>query len=170
MSRALFFYLSLFYDINFVLQIENDEAETITLANGSLSGLMVYPKVILNKGWGNFLLNVTLPFFILTWLSAECIMADKIVQVEEFCTHSKILGKYQIRSDKHKLLKVNWMFSSNFLIDDFLKSYSSYSKGCVAFFWLIVVEIDKKIRFHKILGLEYMMKMKKYTNTEYLVS
>ena len=82
-------------------------------------------------------------------------MADKIVQVEEFCTHSKILGKYQIRSDKHKLLKVNWMFSSNFLIDDFLKSYSSYSKGCIAFFWLIVVEIDKKIRFHKILGLEH---------------
>ena len=31
------------------------------------------------------------------------------------------------------------------------------------------MEIDKKIRFQKILSLEYMMKMKKYSNTEYLV-
>ena len=29
---------------------------------------------------------------------AECIMADKIAQVEEFCTHSKILGGYQIKN------------------------------------------------------------------------
>ena len=42
-------------------------------------------------------------------------------------------------------------------------------KGCLAYVLLIVVEIDKKIRFHKVLGLEYMMKMKKYSNTEYLV-
>ena len=34
---------------------------------------------------------------------------------------------------------------------------------------LILVEIDKKIKFHKVLGLEYMMKMKNYSNTEYLV-
>ena len=32
-----------------------------------------------------------------------------------------------------------------------------------------MVEIDKRIRFHKVLGLEHMMKMKKYSNTEYLV-
>ena len=31
------------------------------------------------------------------------------------------------------------------------------------------MEIDKKIRFRKVLGLEYMIKMKKYSNTEYLV-
>ena len=34
---------------------------------------------------------------------------------------------------------------------------------------LILVEIDKKIKFHKVLGLEYMIKMKNYSNTEYLV-
>ena len=34
---------------------------------------------------------------------------------------------------------------------------------------LVVVEIDKKIKFHKVLGLEYMLKMKNYSNTEYLV-
>ena len=34
---------------------------------------------------------------------------------------------------------------------------------------LIVVEIDKKIKFHKVLGLEYMLTMKNYSNTEYLV-
>ena len=32
---------------------------------------------------------------------AECIMAVKIAQLEEFCTHSKILGGYLIRPDKH---------------------------------------------------------------------
>ena len=31
------------------------------------------------------------------------------------------------------------------------------------------MEIDKKIRFRKVLTLEYMLKMKKYSNTEYLV-
>ena len=41
-------------------------------------------------------------------------MADKIVQVEDFCTHSKILGKYQIRSDKHKLLSKLDVFYLNF--------------------------------------------------------
>ena len=44
-----------------------------------------------------------------------------------------------------------------------------FVKGFISFFWLIVVEIDKKIRFQKILSLEYMLKMKKYSNTEYLV-
>ena len=34
---------------------------------------------------------------------------------------------------------------------------------------LIVVEIDKKIKFHKVLGLEYMMTMKNYSNTEFLI-
>ena len=34
---------------------------------------------------------------------------------------------------------------------------------------LIVVEIDKKIKFQKVIGLEYMMKMKNYSNTEYLI-
>ena len=34
---------------------------------------------------------------------------------------------------------------------------------------LILVEIDKKIKFHKVLGLEYMMKMKNYSNTEFLI-
>ena len=43
------------------------------------------------------------------------------------------------------------------------------SKGCFSFFWIIAVEIDKKIRFRKVLTLEYMLKMKKYSNTEYLV-
>ena len=50
-----------------------------------------------------------------------------------------------------------------------LETYLLFSKGFTSFFWLIVVEIDKKIRFQKILSLEYMMKMKKYSNTEYLV-
>ena len=36
-------------------------------------------------------------------------------------------------------------------------------------FLLIVVEIDKKIKFHKVLGLEYMMTMKNYSNTEFLI-
>ena len=37
--------------IYFILQIANDaKGETITLASGSLSGLMVYPKVTLNRG------------------------------------------------------------------------------------------------------------------------
>ena len=31
------------------------------------------------------------------------------------------------------------------------------------------MEIDKRIRFRKVLTLEYMLKMKKYSNTEYLV-
>ena len=43
------------------------------------------------------------------------------------------------------------------------------SKGCLSFFWIIAVEIDKRIRFRKVLTLEYMLKMKKYSNTEYLV-
>ena len=34
---------------------------------------------------------------------------------------------------------------------------------------MIVVEIDKKIKFQKVLGVEYLIKMKKYSNTEYLV-
>ena len=34
---------------------------------------------------------------------------------------------------------------------------------------IIAVEIDKRIRFRKVLTLEYMLKMKKYSNTEYLV-
>ena len=34
---------------------------------------------------------------------------------------------------------------------------------------LILVEIDKKIKFHKVLGLEYMIKMKNYSNTDYLI-
>ena len=44
------------YLVSFVLQMENDaKGENITLANGSLSGLMVYPKVTLNRGWGKML-------------------------------------------------------------------------------------------------------------------
>ena len=39
----------------------------------------------------------------------------------------------------------------------------------VTCFLLIVVEIDKKIKFHKVLGLEYMMTMKNYSNTEFLI-
>ena len=39
----------------------------------------------------------------------------------------------------------------------------------MTYFLLIVVEIDKKIKFHKVLGLEYMMKMKNYSNTEFLI-
>ena len=31
------------------------------------------------------------------------------------------------------------------------------------------MEIDKKIKFQKVLGVEYLIKMKKYSNTEYLV-
>ena len=38
----------------------------------------------------------------------------------------------------------------------------------ISYFWIIVVEIDKKIRFHKVYGVEYLMRMKKYSNTEYL--
>ena len=34
---------------------------------------------------------------------------------------------------------------------------------------MIVVEIDKKKKFQKVLGVEYLIKMKKYSNTEYLV-
>ena len=92
-------------------------------------------------------------------------MADKIVQVEEFCIHSKILGRYQTRLDKAKN-------NNNFdvlMFDLVLYLVCHFFKGCIAYFLIIVVEIDKKIRFHKILGLEYMMKMKKYSNTEYLV-
>ena len=38
-------------NIYYVLKMENDaKGDTITLANGSLSGLMVYPKVTLNRG------------------------------------------------------------------------------------------------------------------------
>ena len=39
----------------------------------------------------------------------------------------------------------------------------------LCFLTLLVVEIDKRIKFHKVLGLEYMMKVKNYSNTEYLV-
>ena len=41
--------------------------------------------------------------------------------------------------------------------------------GMLCFLTLLVVEIDKRIKFHKVLGLEYMMKVKNYSNTEYLV-
>ena len=34
---------------------------------------------------------------------------------------------------------------------------------------LIIVEIDKRITFHKVLGIEYSLQLKKYSNTEYLV-
>ena len=33
---------------------------------------------------------------------------------------------------------------------------------------LALNEVDKKIRFHKVLGVEYMMKMGKYSNLEYV--
>ena len=34
---------------------------------------------------------------------------------------------------------------------------------------LILNEIDKRITFHHVLGVEYMMKVGKYSNTEYVV-
>ena len=54
-TLSLYVCLSVFLfpnkSIYFVLQMENDaKGDTITLANGSLSGLMVYPKVTLNRG------------------------------------------------------------------------------------------------------------------------
>ena len=43
------------YQAHFVLQMKKtNAAEKITLVNGSLSGLMVHPKVILDRGWGNY--------------------------------------------------------------------------------------------------------------------
>ena len=74
-----------------------DEAETITLINGSLSSLMAHHKVTLDRGYKEIVKLILMFSFL-----AECIMADKIAQVEEFCTHSKILGGYQIK----KYLKV----------------------------------------------------------------
>ena len=83
---------------NFVLQMEKyDDAETITLINGSLSSLMAHHKVTLDRGYKEIVKLILMFSFL-----AECIMADKIAQVEEFCTHSKILGGYQIK----KYLKV----------------------------------------------------------------
>ena len=79
---------------------KNDEQETITLDNGTLSSmLLAHPKLILDKG-KYLLIGKSMHFFI-RFLD-ECLMADKIIQVEDFCTHSKILGRYQIRSSKKR--------------------------------------------------------------------
>ena len=52
-------------------------------------------------------------------------MADKIIQVEDFCTHSKILGRYQIRSSKIRpslqileswVTLITWNLDCNFSI------------------------------------------------------
>ena len=41
--------------------------------------------------------------------------------------------------------------------------------GFFVYTCLVIVEIDKRLKFHKILGLEYMLKVQKYSNTEYLI-
>ena len=56
----------------------------------------------------------------------------------------------------------------NFPFQKHLISHVHYT-GMLCFLTLLVVEIDKRIKFHKVLGLEYMMKVKNYSNTEYLV-
>ena len=92
-------------------------------------------------------------------------MADKIVQVEEFCMHIKILGKISNKTNpKFDLFIVQEI---KYLTPH--QTYLSSLIGCITYFWIFVVEIDKRIKFHKVLGLEYMMKMKKYSNTEFLV-
>ena len=74
---------------------KSDESKTITLVNGSLSGLLVHPRFILEKG--KYFTYITLSAMPLNFISLDlCPMADKITQVEDFCTHSKILGIYQI--------------------------------------------------------------------------
>ena len=33
----------------------------------------------------------------------------------------------------------------------------------------VVVEVDKKIKFHRVLGVEYTTRVKRFSNTEYIV-
>ena len=55
----------------------------------------MHPRFILDKG--KYFTYIILSAMPLNFISLDlCPMADKITQVEDFCTHSKILGIYQI--------------------------------------------------------------------------
>lgn len=92
-------------------------------------------------------------------------MADKITQVEDFCTHSKILGRYQMKSTEERSFETlqNWQGQFALIL------FAILILAFVTCFLLIVVEIDKKIKFHRVLSLEYVLKVKNYSNTEYLI-
>ena len=48
-------------------------------------------------------------------------------------------------------------------------SMNSLTLGGFCLLMLILNEIDKRITFHHVLGVEYLMKIGKYSNTEYVV-
>ena len=40
--------------------------------------------------------------------------------------------------------------------------------GFLTYFSFIAAEIDKRVKFHKVLYVEYLQSMKRYSNTEYI--
>ena len=64
--------------------------------------------------------------------------------------------------------KEDWILS-DYVLHLEGKCYASKYLLLVTFAFLIVVEADKKIKFHRVLALEYLTRLKRYSNTEYVV-
>ena len=77
---------------------------------------------------------------------------------------SLLLGRQNISLED----KEDWILS-DYVLHLEGHCYASKYLALVTFAFLIVVEVDKKIKFHRVLALEYMTRLKRYSNTEYVV-
>ena len=77
---------------------------------------------------------------------------------------SVLLGRQNISQED----KEDWILSDYVL---HLEGHCFASKylALFTFAFLIVVEADKKIKFHRVLALEYLTRLKRFSNTEYVV-
>ena len=77
---------------------------------------------------------------------------------------SLLLGRQNISLQD----KQDWLLS-DYVLHLGGHCYASKYLALLTFAFLIVVEADKKIKFHRVLALEYMTRLKRFSNTEYVV-
>ena len=83
-----------------------------------------------------------------------------------FCIFIIIIHKYGVLQIKHFL---DDCFIPGVILNLETPAVPAKVFYIVTIIGCVIVEIDKKYKFHNILALEYMMKNRKYSNTEYLV-
>ena len=95
-------------------------------------------------------------------------------QVTESLDRTTYLGRGSLSSLLLGRQNISLQDKQDWLLSDYVlhlegHCYASKYLALLTFAFLIVVEADKKIKFHRVLALEYMTRLKKFSNTEYVV-
>ena len=99
---------------------------------------------------------------------------NKFPQVTESLERTSYLGQGSLSSLLLGRQNISLEDKEDWLLSDYVlhlegQCFASKYLALVTFGFLIVAEADKKIKFHRVLALEYMTRLKRFSNTEYVV-